>query len=56
MTAFWGIAPCSLTEVYRCFTGVYCLHQQATLMETVSSPEMSVYFYETAWSNIPAIK
>jgi hypothetical protein len=26
VTAFWGIAPCSLVEVDRSFRGAYCLH------------------------------
>jgi hypothetical protein len=32
MTAFWDIAPCSLVEVDRRFTGTYCLHHHALMM------------------------
>jgi hypothetical protein len=36
MTAFWDIAPCSLVEVDRRFSGAYCLVYQSaeTLDET----------------------
>jgi hypothetical protein len=43
MTAFWGIVPCSLIEVDQHFRGVYCLHNQGTLMmEAVHRSETSV--------------
>jgi hypothetical protein len=29
MAVFWVVAPCSLLEVYRRFTGVCCLHHQS---------------------------
>jgi hypothetical protein len=25
---FWDVAPCSLTGIYRCFKGTYCIHHQ----------------------------
>jgi hypothetical protein len=25
---FWDAAPCSLVEIDRCFTSVYCVHHQ----------------------------
>jgi hypothetical protein len=28
MAVFWVVAPCSLVEIYRRFTGAYCLHHQ----------------------------
>jgi hypothetical protein len=33
LTIFWDVAPCILVEVYRRFTGVYCLHHQADLSD-----------------------
>jgi hypothetical protein len=29
-TVFWGVAPCSLIEVYQRFTGACCLHHQGS--------------------------
>jgi hypothetical protein len=43
MTAFWDIAPCSITEA-DCFRSMYCLHHQGKTL---------VNFYETTWCNIP---
>jgi hypothetical protein len=36
MVVFWGVAPCSLVEVYRRFRGACCLHHQggATTQKT----------------------
>jgi hypothetical protein len=31
MAVFWAVAPCSLVEVYRRFTGASCLHHQGCL-------------------------
>jgi hypothetical protein len=45
ITVFWDVAPCSMVEVYRRFTGVYCLHHQGD--------ETSVYLYQTTRRNIP---
>jgi hypothetical protein len=28
MTVFWDVAPCSLVEIDRRFSGAYCLHHQ----------------------------
>jgi hypothetical protein len=28
MAVFWVVVPCSLVEVYQCFTGACCLHHQ----------------------------
>jgi hypothetical protein len=37
MTAFWDIVPCSLTEVDRCFRGVYFLHCQGDPIDGAST-------------------
>jgi hypothetical protein len=29
MAVFWVVAPCSLVEVYRRFSGAWCLHYQS---------------------------
>jgi hypothetical protein len=35
MTVFWVVAPCSLVEVYRRFTGICCLqHQSSKFIQT----------------------
>jgi hypothetical protein len=44
MAAFWGIVPCSLIEVYRCFNGAYCHHHQGdetsmSLHSTINRPD-----------------
>jgi hypothetical protein len=31
MTAFWDIAPCSLVDADRHFTGEYCLHYKGSV-------------------------
>jgi hypothetical protein len=64
MTAFWGIAPCSLVRINRCFRGAYRLNHWAALFivlmmeaarmhhrhpEAVRTPETSVFFNETTW-------
>jgi hypothetical protein len=45
---FWGVAPCSHTEVDWRFRGVYCLHHQdddgGLMMEAVHTSERSVNF------------
>jgi hypothetical protein len=41
------IAPYSLVEVDRRFTGAYCLHHVALMIDAISISETSVYFYET---------
>jgi hypothetical protein len=43
---FWDVAPCSLLEIDRRFSGAYCLHHQviALMMEAVSIFETSVDF------------
>jgi hypothetical protein len=52
MTVFWDVAPWSLVEVFRRFRGACCLHHQGDLMmETASTSETSVNFYQaTRWS------
>jgi hypothetical protein len=43
MAVFWGVAPCSVVEVYRRYRGIFCLHHHgdsprlygATPQETV---------------------
>jgi hypothetical protein len=53
-SVFWNAAPCSLTEVDRCFMRAYCLHQQGTLiLEAVRTPKTSVRSNDTTRRNIP---
>jgi hypothetical protein len=47
MTVFWDVAPCSLAEVYRGFSGDYYL-----IVEAVSISETSVN-YQATQRNIP---
>jgi hypothetical protein len=49
MTAFWDMAPCSLTEVDWCFTRVYCLSDY----EVSNTIKTMVYFLETTYCHIP---
>jgi hypothetical protein len=52
-TVFCDIALCSLVEVYRRFRGAYCLgHEDALMVEAVSTSETSVNFYQTTRRNI----
>jgi hypothetical protein len=51
MTVFWDVAPCSLVEIDRRFTGAYCLHYEGD--EAVSTSETLINFYETTRCNIP---
>jgi hypothetical protein len=53
VTFFWDIAPCALVLVDQCFGGNYCHHQIALIMETVSTYETSVNFYDSTGRNIP---
>jgi hypothetical protein len=46
MTVFWNVALCSLVEVYRLLRG-------ALKMETASTYETSINFYQTTLRNIP---
>jgi hypothetical protein len=51
---FWVVAPCSLVEVYRRFTGVPSIIRamiNALLMEAESTTETSVNFYKTTLHN-----
>jgi hypothetical protein len=32
ITVLWGVALCSLVEMYQCFEGTYCFHHQGGLM------------------------
>jgi hypothetical protein len=45
MTVFWGVAQCSLVEVYRRFI--------VLMIETASTSETSVNFYQTKGRNAP---
>jgi hypothetical protein len=47
MTVFWDVAKCTLTGVYQCFRGFYCLHHQTFMKEAVSTSETSVNFCKT---------
>jgi hypothetical protein len=49
---FLDVVPCSLVQIGRRFKAIYCLHQ-GLMMETVSTSEMSVNFYDNAMPNIP---
>jgi hypothetical protein len=52
MVAFWVLASCSLTKLYRRFRSGCCLHQQGALvMEASSTSETSVNFYQTKRHN-----
>jgi hypothetical protein len=54
MAVFWGVAPCSLIEVYQHFRGTCCLHHQIALkIEAASTSEMLVNFYQTTWRYTP---
>jgi hypothetical protein len=45
MTVFWNFVPCSLIEIE--------LHCTITLMEAVSTSEISISFYKATQCNIP---
>jgi hypothetical protein len=47
VTVFSDVAPCSLIEVYRRFTGAYCL-----MMNGVNTYSTSVSFYQTTRCNV----
>jgi hypothetical protein len=59
MAVFWVVAPCSLVEVYQQFRGTFRFHHHGDdggstiissitqMMETASTSEMSVNFYQT---------
>jgi hypothetical protein len=51
MTVFWDAAPCSLVEIYRRFVFTASIIF-ALMMETVSTSETSVNFYQTTRRNI----
>jgi hypothetical protein len=50
MAVFWVVAPCGVVEVSRRFRGACCLHQ-ALIMDTASTSETSVNFYQTTRRN-----
>jgi hypothetical protein len=64
---FWGLAPCCIVDVHRCFRDSYCRHHQSDdggstklwnfreMMEAVHTSETSVYFHETTRHYIPEI-
>jgi hypothetical protein len=51
MAVFWVVAPCSLVEVYRHFTGACSLI--ALMMEAASTFEMYLKFYHNTRRNNP---
>jgi hypothetical protein len=57
LSVFWDITPCSLVGTDRRFGGAYCLHHKgihfiiAIMMETASTSETLVSFYQTARRN-----
>jgi hypothetical protein len=54
ISVFLVVALCSLVEVYHHFRSSCCLHHQGTLMmETASTSETLVNFYQTTRRNIP---
>jgi hypothetical protein len=54
IAVFYTVMPCSLVEVYQCFRDTYCLHYQcALMMETASTYEILVNFYQTTCCNNP---
>jgi hypothetical protein len=52
MAVFWDVAPCGLAEIDRRFRGPYFIIR-AMVMETISTSETSVNFYQTTRLNIP---
>jgi hypothetical protein len=56
MAVFWVVAPCSLLEVYRRFSGACRLHHQvliALMIEAASTSETSVKLYQPTRHNNP---
>jgi hypothetical protein len=53
MTVFWDVAPCIVVEVYRRFSGAYCLHHLSDERSSETS-ETSVDFCRTTRRSIPA--
>jgi hypothetical protein len=47
MAVFWIVAPCSPVEVYQRFRGPCCIQGVALMMETASTSETLVIFYQT---------
>jgi hypothetical protein len=45
MTVFYVVAPCSLVEAYRLYTGTCCFHHQGGMDAAISS-ETSVNLYQ----------
>jgi hypothetical protein len=54
MRVCWDVASCSILDTDRRFRRANCLRYNASsqIMETVSTSEMSVNFYETTWRNV----
>jgi hypothetical protein len=56
---FWDAVSCSLLKTDRRFRGAYCLHYQgedhliALMMESASTSETLVNFYQVTKPNIP---
>jgi hypothetical protein len=36
---FWGVAPCSLVEIYRCFKGAVSIIRAMMMVVAVSTPK-----------------
>jgi hypothetical protein len=53
MTGFLNVALCSIVEVDRRFTDVYCFHHQGGCPEAATTSEISVNFYDSTQRNIP---
>jgi hypothetical protein len=55
MTLFWDVAPCSLVDIRRRFTGFYCLHHQgkaylklralSVRLHDTTSQKMAIFIY-----------
>jgi hypothetical protein len=56
MAVFWGVAPCSLVEVYCRFRGAYCLHHHSDALATqynIPSSITSLFVAETGGRSAP---
>jgi hypothetical protein len=51
MAVFWVVAPCGPVQISQSFRDAYCLHI-VLMIETESTSETSVNFYQTTRSNV----